>query len=275
MKKTFWLLGILVSWLLCSCSLDSFLYNQKKLDHYELSTAVIPEADRTMYTFQSQGHTLYGFDVMPVDSNNTGCTVLYCHGNKNSIEEYWYRVEYFYQMGFRCFIFDYQGFGMSQGSPSASALYSDGRAALDFIVNTLHVDTTRLFFYGYSLGNVVSIDLAAASTHTYPVCLIAESPFASADALFHTATPLDLPGSFVVDDHCDNAARVRAIHTRFLLLHGEADDFVPWLTNGRIVFENAPEPKNLILIPGANHENVPQTMGIAAYRDSIRTFVLP
>ncbi|HEY3296599.1 MAG TPA: alpha/beta hydrolase [bacterium] len=264
----------MVSWLLCSCSLDSFLFNQKKIDRYDLSTAVIPESNRAMYTFDSEGNTLYGFYTFRTDSLDTGYTVLYCHGNKENIEEYWDRVELFYKMGIRCFIFDYRGYGRSEGTPSASGLYADGRAALDYVVNTLHADTTRLFFYGYSLGNVVSIDLAAASAHSYPLCLIAEAPFASGEALFHTATPLDLPGSFVIDDNMDNASRIRAIHTPYLQLHGDADDYVPWQTNGRLVYENAPPPKTLDLIHDATHTNVPQTMGFENYAAAIRNFLL-
>jgi fermentation-respiration switch protein FrsA (DUF1100 family) len=274
MRFSFRLFGLLVfSLFVCSCSLDPFLYNERKIDRYDLSTAVIPESNRAMVTFRSQGHTLYGFYTIPPDTHDTGYTVLYCHGNKHHIGEYWPRVELFYKMGLRCFIFDYQGFGRSEGTPSGSALYSDGRAALDYVVSTLHVDTTKLFYYGYSLGNVVSIDLAAASNHTYPVCLIAESPFANAEALFHTATPLDLPGSFVIDDPLDNASRVRAIHTRLLLIHGDADDFVPWPTNGRVVFDNAPQPKMLELIHGAKHDDIPHVMGEAAYMDSIMNFI--
>jgi len=271
---SFWLFGFLAFCsLISSCSLDPFLYNQKKIDRYDLSAVVIPESNRAMYTFRSGGYTLYGYYAFRTDSLDLGYTVLYCHGNKDNIENYWDRVELFYEMGIRCFIFDYRGFGRSEGTPSASGLYSDGRAALDFVINSLHVDTTKLFYYGYSLGNAVTIDLAADPSHTFPFCLIAEAPFASAEALFHTATPLDLPGSFVIDDNLDNASRVRGIHTRFLLIHGDADDFIPYQTDGRIVFENAPQPKRLEIIHGANHTTIPQTMGLEAYRDSILSFV--
>ena len=188
MKHWWWLLLLLGC---TSCSLDSFLYNQKKISRYDLSTAIIPESQRAMYTFSSEGHTLYGFWVFPPDSMDTGVTVLYCHGNKSHIGEYWDRVELFYQMGFRCFIFDYRGFGRSEGDPSISGLYKDGRAALDFVLSQFQVDSSSLVFYGYSLGNVVSIDLAARVMS--PECLIAEAPFASAQALLQDAALLDLP----------------------------------------------------------------------------------
>jgi len=262
-----WLTILLFS----SCSLDSFLYNQQKLDHYELSTAVIPESNRRMITFSAEGKALYGFYVLPTDTLDLGLTVLYCHGNKRNIEEYWNRVELFYQMGLRCLIFDYRGFGMSEGEPTASGLYADGRAALHFVQDSLNVDSSRLVLYGFSLGNVISIDLAAGSVHPYR--LIAEAPFASAEALLHNSTPLDIPGSFVIDDNLNNAERVRGIRAPLLLLHGDADDFIPWPTNGRVVYENAPQPKELELVHGANHADIPWVMGLENYRNRILHFL--
>jgi fermentation-respiration switch protein FrsA (DUF1100 family) len=262
-----WLTVLLFS----SCSLDSFLYNQQKIDHYNLSTAVIPEANRRMITFSSEGKTLYGFYAFRTDTFDLGLTVLYCHGNKRNIEEYWDRVELFYQMGLRCLIFDYRGFGMSEGEPTASGLYADGRAALHFVQDSLNVDSLHLVLYGYSLGNVISIDLAAGSVHPYR--LIAEAPFASAEALLHNSTPLNIPGSFVIDDNLNNAERVRGIRVPLLLLHGDADDFIPWPTNGRVVYEHAPQPKELELVHGANHTDIPWVMGRENYRNRIHNFL--
>jgi fermentation-respiration switch protein FrsA (DUF1100 family) len=260
---------IIVAGLFVSCSLDSFLYNQEKLDHYELSTAVIPESNRRMVSFESEGNTLYGFYVYRTDTLDLGLTVLYCHGNKKSIEEYWNRVELFYQMGLRCLIFDYRGFGMSEGEPSG--LYADGRAALRFVQDSLNVDSTQLVLYGFSLGNVVSIDLAAGSVNPYR--LIAESPFANAEALLRNSTLLDIPGGFVIDDNLNNAERIRSIRTPLLLLHGDADDFIQWSSNGRIVYENAPQPKELELVHGANHTDIPWIMGIENYQTRVLDFL--
>lgn len=262
---------VLTALLFSSCSLDSFLYNEQKLDHYDLSTAVIPDSNRRMVAFSSEGKTLFGFYVFRTDTLDAGLTVLFCHGNKHSIEEYWNRVELFYQMGLRCLIFDYRGFGMSEGEPTASGLYADGRAALRFVQDSLYVDSAQLVLYGFSLGNVISIDLAAGSVNPYR--LIAEAPFASAEALLHNSTPLDIPGSFVIDDDLNNADRVRGIRAPLLLLHGDADDFIPWSSNGRVVFENAPPPKELELVPGANHDDIPWIMGVENYRNRVLQFL--
>jgi fermentation-respiration switch protein FrsA (DUF1100 family) len=262
---------MLVAWLSLSCSLDSFLYNQEKLNHYELSTAVIPESNRRMVSFESEGNTLYGFYVFRTDTLDLGLTVLYCHGNKKSIEEYWNRVEFFYQMGLRCLVFDYRGYGMSEGEPTAIGLYADGRAALRFMQDSLRVDSMQLVLYGFSLGNVISIDLAAGTVNPYR--LIAEAPFASAEALLHNSMPLDIPGSFVINDNMNNAERVRSVRTPLLLLHGDADDFIPWSSNGRVVYDNAPQPKELELVRDANHTDIPWIMGLGSYQNRVLDFL--
>ena len=118
--------------------------------------------------------------------------------------------------------------------------------------------------YGYSLGNVVSIDLAAGSVNPYR--LIAEAPFASAEALLHNLTLLDIPGSFVIDDNLNNAVRIRGIGTPLLHLHGDAVDLIQWDSNGRVVYDNAPRPKEFELVHGANHTDLPWIMGIEDHR---------
>jgi fermentation-respiration switch protein FrsA (DUF1100 family) len=267
MKRAFLLLCLLFS----SCSLDSFLFNEEKLDHYDLRTDIIPATRRELITFDSEGNTLYGFYVAPPESLDLGLTVLYCHGNKHHLGEYWDRVELFYRMGLRCFIFDYRGFGMSEGTSTEASLHADGRAAWQFLQDSRHVASDSLVFYGYSLGNVVSIYLAA-DVDT-PRALIAEAAFANGEALLQSATLLDLPGGYVLEDNFDNVEPIRRIHTPVLVLHGADDDYVPYADNGRVLFENASEPKQLALIPGAIHEDIPAVMGFQAYRDLILHFV--
>jgi len=269
MKKLLFAITMLLL-LSSGCKLDSFLFNEKTISKYELPGNTIPDSLIKQETFQSGGNKLYGYWIASGDPYNN-LTILYCHGNKNNIDNYWDRVMYLHGLGVNIFIFDYRGFGMSGGKSSETGLHEDGSSALNFIMSKYNVKADSLCLYGYSLGNVVSIYLAAEVVNPYR--LIAEAPFASANSLTQGSLILDIPQGWLTEGTFNNADEIKRIKTPFLLLHGTADDFVRYRDNGRVVYENAPEPKKLILVEGAVHTNVPETMGINKYRQTLRSFM--
>ena len=250
--------------------MDGFLADAERLDTYTLPGNTIPAELIEPVTFESGGHTLYGFWVAS-DGQRPGVTVLYFHGNKHHIDEYWDRVQLLHEVGVNVLIFDYRGFGRSEGEFSEAAMLADGRAALDFALARPEVSLDSLGFYGFSLGNVSSIELAANVVD--PLFLIAEAPFASANALQQGALNLAIPAGWLTEGSFDNAERIRRIATPLLVLHGEEDDFVRYRDNGRVVYENAPDPKRLALVPGAHHSDIPETMGLDAYRTLVAGWI--
>lgn len=250
--------------------MDSFLADAEKLDAYRLPGNTIPDELIETVTFESDGNTLYGFWVAS-DGARPGVTVLYFHGNKRHIDEYWDRVMLLHEVGVNVFIFDYRGFGRSEGDFSEAAMLADGRAALHAVLSRPEVTIDSLGIYGFSLGNVASIELAADVVN--PLFLVAEAPFASANSLQQGALNLPIPAGWLTEGSFDNAERIARIHTPLLLLHGEEDDFVRYRDNGKVVFENAPDPKSLILVPGARHSDIPETMGLDAYRDAVADWI--
>jgi hypothetical protein len=250
--------------------LDDNLFNATKLSSYSLSTTVIPDSSRTQVVLTSQGKRIYGYFVKgagPMAST----TALYCHGNRDHLQYYWDRVEFLYQAGFSVFVFDYQGFGMSEGEPTEEALYADGRSALAYVLSRPDIDTSRIVFYGFSLGNVVSIDLAASVRR--PQVLIAEAPFASAQVLVQSGSLLDIPSSYVMKGEYRNDEKIKRVTSPFLLLHGVDDTFIDIDKNAAVIYANARDPKQFIRVAGANHSDVPQVMGLANYQNVVRTFV--
>ncbi len=268
--------GVIRLALLCLLALtgclemDSFLADEEVLDAYTLPGNTIPDELIEPVTFESEGNTLYGFWVAS-NGERPGITILYCHGNKRHIDEYWDRVMYLHELGVNVLIFDYRGFGRSEGAFSEEAMLADARGALDYVMTRPDVVEDSLGFYGYSLGNVASIYLAAEVAD--PLLLVAEAPFASANALAQGALNLALPAGWLTEGTFDNVERIQQINTPLLLFHGEEDDFVRYRDNGRAVYENAPEPKSLYLVPGAKHNNIPQRIGLDAYGSIIRDWI--
>ncbi len=178
---------------------------------------------------------------------------------------------YLHRLGVNVFIFDYRGFGRSEGTSSEASLRADGRRAYEYVISRPEYDADSLVLYGFSLGNVVSIDLAA--NVVTPMRLVAEAPFASANSLTQGSAALDLPARWVTEGTFDNAATIRSIHSPFLLIHGREDSFVRYIDNGRVVFENAPDPKAQAVVDGAAHSNIPETLGVDVYVTLLRAFI--
>lgn len=251
------------------CKLDDFLFNTKRLSSYSVSNAIIPDSARQLVSLKSRDATIYGFFVK-APAARRGMTVLYCHGNKESIEPYWDRVELLYRAGFNVFVFDYEGFGMSEGDCSEEALYADGRAALEYVRSRSDLDPEKIIYYGFSLGAAVAIDLAANARA--PRVLICEAPFASGEALVQSGALLDVPGSVALKGTYDNAAKIRNVHAPFLLFHGTDDVFIDLTKNGQVIFDNANEPKKFVRVQGAGHSSIPWTMGVSAYLQTLAQF---
>ncbi|MGE5350495.1 MAG: alpha/beta hydrolase [Acidobacteriota bacterium] len=270
MKKIVLILSLFIVLAAQGCDMDSFLFNDKKISSYKLPGNNIPDSLIKQVTFKSGGNTLYGYWVKGGNFFER-YTVLYCHGNKDNIDNYWDRVMYLHQLGVNVFIFDYRGFGMSEGTSSEEGIHEDAKAAWNFINTNYGVDPGLLFLYGYSLGNVASIYLAAEVVS--PGKLIAECPFASANSLTQGSLVLDIPSGWLTKGNFNNAEEIKKITTPLLLLHGSDDDFVRFRDNGKVVFDNAPEPKTLIVVPGAVHTNIPEKMGISEYLGTIKVFL--
>ncbi len=263
-------LFVILMFALSSCKLDSLLFNVKKLSSYTVSNRIIPDSAREFVSLKSRGNAIYGFFVKSGGADRD-ITILYCHGNRESIDPYWERVELLYLGGYNVFIFDYEGFGMSEGECSEEALYADGRAALSYLRSRPDVNPKGIVLYGYSLGAVVAIDLAAQEFQ--PCALICESPFASGESMVQSGTLLDVPGSTVLTGEYDNAGKIRSAHAPFLLLHGTDDRFIDITENGQVIFDNANEPKKFIRVPGAGHTTVPWTMGVDGYLRALDDFI--
>lgn len=254
------LLAILV--LVAGCHgarLDGFLYAPVKTDDYQLPADLSPME----VTFPStDGVTLHAVVVAGAEP----FTLVYCHGQGGDITDSWPRVELLAPLGYTILIWDYRGFGRSTGTPSESGIHDDEEA---LFANQL-AGKGPLVYYGRSFGGAPCIDLA---TRHPPAALIEESTFTSVDALVHDGAYVDLPRSYVADDSWNSLAKVATLGAVPLLaLHGTADDYVQPKYSEELAAAH-PGTTQLVLVPGADHGNVPDKMGFDPYRATVDAFV--
>ena len=189
--------------------------------------------------------------------------VVFFHGNAANIS---YRVEilqYFNQIGFSVFIFDYRGFGRSHGhANSEEDLYIDSRGALEFL-KSRGWSVSRMIYYGRSMGAAASLQMGLEFP---PAVVVMEAPFTSmADIAWHTApVTYALLGWWAIHARFDNINKIEKLTTSVVILQGDKDHIVPVEMAERL-YQRAREPKAFYLIPDGGHSNLFQ-IGAEKYR---------
>ena len=176
----------------------------------------------------------------------TPTTLLYSHGNGGNIGG---RVTIARllvdRLGVGVFMYDYRGYGGSEGTPSEAGLVRDALGARAALLRE-GVAPANIVYFGRSLGAAVTVDLALAHP---PRGVVLESPFASVRAMASTV----LPGAgYLFRTRWDSLAKIGKLRAPLLVLHGDADETIPY-AQGRALFAAAPEPKTFFTIHGGRH----------------------
>ena len=177
-------------------------------------------------------------------------TILYLHGNAGHIGHRSIKVKNYLDAGFGLLLLGYRGYGGNSGKPSENKLYIDGRAALRFLLK-YQVPLSNTIIYGESLGTGVAVEIAR---NLQINCLVLEAPFSSmTDVATHHF--FYLPTKFLLKDHFNSIGKINEITAPIFFVHGELDSVVPW-EFGKRLYDVAPQPKELLLIESANHNNL-------------------
>ena len=202
-------------------------------------------------------------DRPPGDTGSA--TVLVFNGNGGNRAYRAPLAEALRQRGFNVLLFDYRGYGGNPGSPTEAGLRRDSRAARQYLFTRQDVDPARVVYFGESLGTAVAVELAAEHP---PAALILRSPFTSfADVGAHHYW--FLPVRWLLRDRYDSASRIRAVRAPLLVIAGERDTIVP-TAHSRRLFDAAPDPKHLVIVAGADHNDFALLAGV----DLIRAVVV-
>ena len=175
-------------------------------------------------------------------------TLIFAHGNAGNMSDRLFKVKFFHDLGLNVFIFDYRGYGKSQGKPSEAGIYLDAQGAYDYLQSRGDVNMKNIILYGASLGGTVVIDLA---THRNAALLVVEASFSNATDMAHIHYPF-VP-SFVLSLKFNSINKVRQLSIPKLFIHSPEDQVVPfWI--GEKLFLAAREPKEFLKIHGGHND---------------------
>ncbi|MCP5053375.1 MAG: alpha/beta hydrolase [bacterium] len=193
--------------------------------------------------------------------------ILICHGNAGNISHRLETISIFHQLGLRVFIFDYRGYGKSEGEPSEEGTYLDAAAAWDYLVETEKIPGRRIILFGRSLGGAVVSHLAA-SPDIDAGALILESTFTSIPDAAAQLYPL-LPVRLLARFDYNTLSRLPGIHLPILIIHSPQDELAPF-SHAKRLLKAANEPKQFLQIAGSHNHGFLDSREI--YMDGLKAF---
>lgn len=211
----------------------------------------------------SDGVRLHGWWV-PAEADRG--TVLFCHGNAGNISHRLDSVAVFHRLGLNVLIFDYRGFGHSEGTPDEEGTYRDAEAAYRYLREERGIGPDRIVIFGRSLGGAVAIELAG---RVEAAGLIGESTFTSTVEMGKLIYPF-LPIRLMVRNRYDSLSKVGNLKLPALFIHSPDDELVPF-DHGRRLYLAAAAPKEFLSLRGGHGDGFLVTG--PAYPEGIDSFL--
>lgn len=227
---------------------------QRRLMYLPMGVVEPPErvglAAAEQVTFRTADGVDLGAWFVPAAAGPPRGTVIVFNGNAGNRSYRAALASALRRAGYSVLLFDYRGFGGNPGSPSEAGLLEDARAARRYLVGRREVDSARLVYFGESLGTGVAVALALEHR---PAALVLRSPYTSMVAVARVHYPF-VPAGWILKDRYPSIERIGRVGTATLFIAGERDAIVPpGLT--RELYAAASEPRELLVIPGADHND--------------------
>jgi len=239
---------LLIAYLVLGCTLyfmqPTFLYSPVREVPYmpdelglDFENVVFRSAD---------GLKLTGWYIHAKDSE---LTVLFCQGNGGNMMYCLDSINIFYSLGLNCFIFDYRGYGSSDGKPSEDGTYLDAGAAYKWLTEERKILSDNIIIFGRSLGGSIAAHLAG---NVKAKALVIDSAFTSYVDIGKKFYPY-MPVRWFARFKYTTIDYIRKVHCPVMIIHSRNDEVVPF-EFGLELYEAADEPKEFAEIFGSHND---------------------
>ncbi len=184
-----------------------------------------------------------------VPSEDNRGTLLFFHGNAGNISGRIESISQFHELGLNVLIFDYRGYGKSEGRPSEQGTYLDAEAAWRYLTEIREVPPEKIILFGRSLGGGVAAWLAS---QVEPGGLVLESTFTSAVDLASEIYPI-FPVSLLMHIRYPVIDYLADVTVPVMVAHSEGDEIIPY-HHGKSIYQKAEEPKKWLEMQGGHND---------------------
>ncbi|MCP4580212.1 MAG: alpha/beta hydrolase [candidate division Zixibacteria bacterium] len=211
----------------------------------------------------SDGGEINGWFI-PAENQNK--VLLFCHGNAGNISHRIESLQIFNKLGLSTFIFDYRGYGKSEGKPTEKGTYLDAEAAWNYLINEKQIKPEDIVIFGRSLGGSVASWLAKEKS---PSALILESAFTSIPDIAGELYPI-FPVRLLSRFQYDTKEYVASARCPVLIIHSRKDELIPY-HHGETLFNSANDPKEFLEITGGHNDGF--ILSGKLYEDGLAGFI--
>lgn len=227
-----------------------YLLQEKLIYHPSSRMAEDPSSQglywEDVYFETSDGYALNGWYI-PHD--NSKHIVIFSHGNAGNISNRVYFLNLMHQAGISVFIYDYRGYGLSEGTPNEKGLYKDLQAARSYLINNKGYKPSQIVLFGRSLGGPVSAYVAGEKEVGG---VVLESTFTSAPDLATEIYPFVPPG--LARMNFSTLEYLNRINVPVLVMHSRNDEIIGY-HHGEKLYEAANDPRRFEELHGGHNNN--------------------
>lgn len=211
---------------------------------YRVET-LAPPGDVTAWTVTARDGVLVR--ALEIPGPKDARVLVYFHNNRETMVHGLGLGRELSRRGFDVVLPEYRGYGLSRdAAPSEEGLYSDAEAVLDEL-HVRRIGTQRIVLCGMSLGTGVAAEMAKRGKGG---ALVLIAPYTSLPDVVTSVAPV-FPARLLMPDLFDTLGKSRDIHVPTLILHGDADEIVPfWM--GRSL-AGAIAGARFVGVPGGRH----------------------
>ena len=191
--------------------------------------------------------------------------ILFCHGNAGNISHRLDFLKMFNRLGLSTFIFDYRGYGESEGSPTEEGTYLDAETAYEYLVRERGIHPLQIIVMGRSLGGPIASYIASR----YPVrALIVESSFTSIKDL--APIHMLIPAKFFSKFSYETREYIKNTNVPIIIIHSRDDEIIPF-SHGEKLYQAAKGEKKFVEIQGTHSNGYMQSY--EKYMEKLNSFI--
>lgn len=179
-------------------------------------------------------------------------TILFFHGNTYNATHYQHFAQRYARHGYGVFLFDYRGYGQSEGPLSERTMYQDADSAVKYLTEQKHIPAEKIVLWGHSLGSAAALHAENARPDLRFKALILQSPFFDTPLMaYYLLTRKTEPQTgfdkavlqfftlLLTNKRFDNAEKISRVRAPLLVGYAIQDHVIPWQMSRKLA-EQAP-----------------------------------